>query len=55
MKANLGPVLKRFDATLQFGGALRVRSDSRAHGQSFSFCSKEHIDPPRRCSFALAV
>lgn len=34
MKSGLGPVLERFDATLQLGGALGIRSDSRTHRQS---------------------
>jgi hypothetical protein len=31
VKAGFRPVLKRFDATLQLGGSLRIRSDSRTH------------------------
>jgi hypothetical protein len=55
VETDFRAILKRFDATLQLGGTVGIRSDSRTHGQSISLCSKHMLFPPQRCSFALAV
>jgi len=55
VKPNLGPVLKRFDATLQLGGTIGIRGNSRTHRHCIGFGSEKHLFSSQRCSFALAV